>query len=156
MPHEGVLPASALAEFHGVSSSYLLKHLQALAAVGILSSAPGPTGGYRLARETRDISLLDIVLALEGAEPAFRCENIRLRGPSPVSSKPKGLCGINAAMLRAEQAYRRELEQVSIADLLAQVSAKDPDGRIAARACGFVQLHFRRPSESSARTRSKQ
>ncbi len=146
LPEEGVLPASALAEFHGVSSSYLLKQLQALSGAGILASVPGPSGGYRLARATREISLLDIVLAIEGPEPAFRCENIRVRGPNPVSTKPKGLCQINAAMLRAEQAYRQELAQVSIADLGAQVAAKDQDGRIAARNCGFVDLHLRRPA----------
>ena len=30
----GVLSAAALAEFHGVSTSYLLKHLQALSGAG--------------------------------------------------------------------------------------------------------------------------
>lgn len=146
VPEHGVLPASALAEFHGVSSSYLLKHLQALSGAGILASLAGPTGGYRLGRATQDISLLDIVLAIEGPEPAFRCEEIRVRGPNPVSTKPRGLCGINAAMLRAEQAYRRELAQVSVADLVRQVSERDPAGRVAARARGFAELHLRRPS----------
>ena len=37
LPEGGVLPASALSEFHGVSSSYLLKHLQALSGAGILA-----------------------------------------------------------------------------------------------------------------------
>ncbi len=46
----GTLPGAALAEYHGVSSSYLLKHLQALTAAGILASVSGPAGGYRLAR----------------------------------------------------------------------------------------------------------
>ena len=46
----GVLSAGALAEFHGVSTSYLLKHLQALSGAGLLIAQPGPTGGYRLAR----------------------------------------------------------------------------------------------------------
>ena len=42
---EGVLSAAALAEFHGVSTSYLLKHLQTLAGAGLLESVPGPKGG---------------------------------------------------------------------------------------------------------------
>ncbi|RUV32830.1 Rrf2 family transcriptional regulator, partial [Mesorhizobium sp. M1A.T.Ca.IN.004.03.1.1] len=62
----GVLSAAALAEFHGVSTSYLLKHLQALSGAGILDTVPGPKGGYRLAKAPKEISLLDIVLAVEG------------------------------------------------------------------------------------------
>ena len=40
----GTLPGRALAEFHGVSESYLLKHMQALTKAGICESVPGPTG----------------------------------------------------------------------------------------------------------------
>jgi len=143
---DGVLAAAALAEFHGVSPSYLLKHLQALSGAGILSAVPGPTGGYRLARAPDQISLLDIVLAVEGAEPAFRCTEIRQRGPDPLPGKPKRSCEINAAMQRAEQAYRRELAGVTIADLGAAVTAHDPAGRIAARCSQFLDARARRVS----------
>src|SRR6201991_3676861 len=109
LSEEGVLSAAALAEFHGVSPSYLLKHLQALSGAGILATSPGPTGGYRLAKPTDKITLLDIVLAVEGPQPAFRCTEIRQRGPNPLGDVPTKLCEINAAMLKAERAYRAEL-----------------------------------------------
>ena len=141
---DGVLPATALAEYHGVSTSYLLKHLQALAGAGLLLSVPGPKGGYRLAREASRISLLDIVLAIEGPEPAFRCAEIRKRGPSPIATHfHKAPCGVNVAMLRAEKAYRAELEKVSIADL--SVDPRSALGTaISARACGFLASKQRR------------
>jgi len=144
LPVDGVLPASSLAEYHGVSSSYLLKHLQSLATAGILLSVPGPKGGYRLAREPKQITLLDIVLAVEGPEPAFRCSEIRKRGPSPIAAHfHKAPCGINVAMLRAEKAYRAELEKVSMADL--SVDPRSALGAaIAGRACGFLEEHQRR------------
>ncbi|WP_397473808.1 Rrf2 family transcriptional regulator [Pusillimonas sp.] len=142
---EGVLSAAALAEFHGVSASYLLKHLQALSRAGLVQTLPGPRGGYRLARHPSRISLLDIVLAVEGPAPAFRCNEIRRRGPNPlpcgVLTRP---CSINSAMLRAEEAYRAELGKVSIADILSDVSAMD-DGSIAQRSCSFLEVHERRP-----------
>lgn len=142
---EGVLSAAALAEFHGVSTSYLLKHLQALSGAGILQTVPGPRGGYRLARAKEEITLLDIVLAVEGPEPAFRCKEIRQRGPNPL---PAGYfarpCGINAAMLRAERAYRAELARTSIADILGDLEKEDGDGAIAARGCAFLEQHERR------------
>ena len=140
----GVLSAAALAEFHGVSTSYLLKHLQALSGAGLLDTVPGPKGGYRLAKKPENITLLDIVLAVEGPAPAFRCAEIRQRGPNPLPqryfAKP---CGINAAMLKAERAYRAELAKVSIADILADLKTTD-DGGIAARGCAFLELNERR------------
>ena len=143
----GVLSATALAEFHGVSTSYLLKHLQALAGAGLLQSVPGPKGGYRLAREPVRITLLDVVLAVEGPEPAFRCAEIRKRGPAPVAARFfKSPCAVNAAMLKAERAYRAELRKVTIADLL---KPSDPALGVAitTRVCAFLDLHERnRPS----------
>ncbi|CUX32710.1 conserved hypothetical protein [Agrobacterium deltaense Zutra 3/1] len=140
----GVLSAAALAEFHGVSTSYLLKHLQSLSNAGIVATVPGPKGGYRLAKATDRITLLDIVLAVEGPQPAFRCAEIRQRGPNPLPgryfTKP---CGINAAMLKAEKAYRAELAKTTIADILGDLAAND-DGGIAARGCAFLELNERK------------
>jgi Rrf2 family protein len=141
----GVLSAAALAEFHGVSTSYLLKHMQALSGAGLVSTVPGPKGGYRLARSPKDITLLDIVLAVEGPAPAFRCAEIRQRGPNPLPGRYFARpCGINAAMLKAEKAYRAELAKVTIADIMADLQATD-DGGIAARGCAFLDIHERRP-----------
>ncbi len=145
LPEGAVMSAAALAEFHGVSASYLLKHLQAISGAGILQTVPGPLGGYRLGRAPLDISLLDIVLAVEGAEPAFRCKEIRRRGPGAEEVSARLLrmpCRINAAMLRAEQAWRAELAAVSIADIGAQTARID-DGTIAARGCAFIAQHGR-------------
>ena len=84
----GVLSAAALAEFHGVSTSYLLKHLQALSGAGLLDTVPGPKGGYRLAKKPEAITLLDIVLAVEGPQPAFRCGEIRRLGGGSAVRRP--------------------------------------------------------------------
>ncbi|KKB76361.1 Rrf2 family transcriptional regulator [Devosia limi DSM 17137] len=148
LDRDGVLPATALAEFHGVSASYLLKHLQALTNAGILASVPGPKGGYRLARAPAAISLLDIVLALEGSAPAFRCAEIRKQGPNPLDSqffaRP---CAVNVAMLRAEQSYRAELRKVSLADL--RTDPATPLGAaIEARGCAFLEQRQRRSTST--------
>lgn len=138
------LPASALAEAYGLSPSYLLKHLKALVADGLLESVPGPHGGYRLARAPEKITLADVVLAIEGRKPAFRCMEIRQRGPvklpATVYAKP---CGINAAMLRAERAWRQALAATSIADVAADFNAEG-DPRAVEAVCAFMVRH-RRP-----------
>ena len=143
LPEDGVLSAAALAEFHGVSTSYLLKHLQALSRTGIVLTVPGPKGGYRLAKPSGKITILDVVLAVEGPEPAFRCKEIRQNGPNPLpQEKFAAPCQINAAMLRAERVYRNELRKINIADLIARVEETD-DGSIAQRGCAFLSEHIR-------------
>ncbi|MGO7302166.1 Rrf2 family transcriptional regulator, partial [Rhizobium ruizarguesonis] len=75
-------------------------------------------GGYRRAEVAEEIAMLDIGIVGEGPAPAFRCAEIRQRGPNPGSdrfcAKP---CNTSAAMLRAERDYRAELAKTSIADL---------------------------------------
>jgi len=141
------MPGAVMAEQFGLSSSYLLKHLNALVGAGIFESVPGPAGGYRLARAAEEISLLDIVLAVEGPLPAFRCGEIRQRGPArlppSVYVKP---CGINAAMLRAERAYRTALAAEKLSDIVAGYLA-EADPRSVAANCAFVARH-QRPQKS--------
>ena len=156
LPPGGLLSAAALADFHGVKTSYLLKHLQALSGAGVLQTTPGPTGGYQLARPAHDITLLDIVLAVEGREPAFRCREIRQNGFNPLpAAKYTRPCGINAAMLRAEQAYRRELAGVTIARLMTDLM-QDDDGSIAARGCAFLDQNLRQGQTSTKPERTRQ
>ncbi len=118
LPQGAVLPGRALAELHGVSESYLLKHLKRLTQAGLFLASPGPKGGYRLARPPADISFLHIVQAIEGAAPAFRCAEIRQRGPAAAASREYGApCVIHAAMRQAEQAWRAQLAKVSLSDM---------------------------------------
>ena len=142
------MPASALAEAFGLSPSYLLKHLQALTAARILESVPGPSGGYRLARVPEKISLLDIVLAVEGPRPAFRCGEIRRNSPARIdASAYVQPCGINAAMLRA---YRAALAAEKLSDIVTEFMA-DADSRVVHAACAFAAQHAR-PQKSASRS----
>ncbi len=125
LPEGDALPAAKLAEFHGVPGAYLAKHLQALARAEIVESTAGRRGGYRLARSPAQITFLDVVEAVEGAEPAFRCTEIRQRGP--VGASPAAMrspCAIAVTMLRAESAWRRELRETTIADVGATLARK--------------------------------
>src|SRR5688572_12007100 len=105
LPAATTLPAKALAEYHGVSESYLAKHLQALAGAGLIESVPGPKGGFRLVRAPEAITVLEVVEAIEGPEPAFRCAEIRMRGPAAVEPDAYPLpCRIHVAMLQIGRA----------------------------------------------------
>jgi Rrf2 family protein len=133
LPEDNVLSAKDLAQFHGVSESYLLKHLKTLVKAKILESTPGPTGGFKLARPASEITLMDVVDAIEGRFTPFRCTEIRRRNPvADPSTDYRSPCFISVAMREAEQAYRKSLGSKTIADMSDHVLAFVPKGNLEA------------------------
>ena len=65
---EGPVPTQRLAEYHGISRTYLAKHLQQLSRAGLVSSVEGRVGGYLLTRPAAEITVLDVVQAIDGNE----------------------------------------------------------------------------------------
>ncbi|MEA3075619.1 MAG: hypothetical protein QOF60_527 [Actinomycetota bacterium] len=139
LPDGTAMPSARLAEFHGVPGAYLAKQLQAMAAAGIVESVPGRKGGYRLAKPARKVTLLEVLEAVDGGEPAFRCTEIRQRGPAQVDpgcySKT---CGIARAMWAAESAWRAELRKRTVADLIEGLAA-DVHPEAAVKAAAWFQ-----------------
>lgn len=121
------LPVATLAELNGLPAPYLNKQLQALARAGVLTSTSGARGGFSLARSAASITVLDVVQAVDGAEGAFRCTEIRRQGPLAASARAtRTPCRIASVMGRAESAWRAELAAVTIADLDAAVASDSP------------------------------
>jgi Rrf2 family protein len=114
-----------LAGHYALPENYLGKHLQALTRAGLLHAVTGPRGGYRLNRPPSQITILDVIEAIEGTSPAFICQEIRQRGtgalPPDLCAKP---CMISDVMDRAEQAWRDSLRQTTIADIVAGMSPR--------------------------------
>ncbi|MBB4121452.1 RrF2 family transcriptional regulator [Martelella radicis] len=122
LPPGRYLPTKVLATFHGIPKEYLSKALQALSQAGLVESTLGPGGGYRLAAAPEDISFLDIVEAVEGKAPLFRCRDIRASNPClPQGYCPKDMCPVAKVMLRADRAWRASLAETSLADLAPEV-----------------------------------
>jgi Rrf2 family cysteine metabolism transcriptional repressor len=62
----GPVQSQQVAKEQGIPKQYLDQLMMALRAAGFVVSARGRQGGYSLARPARDITLLDVVTALEG------------------------------------------------------------------------------------------
>jgi Rrf2 family protein len=141
VPEPACLPAAKLAEYHGVPGPYLSKHLQAMARAGLVASVPGPKGGFRLSRPAADITVLDVVEAIDGTEPAFECMEIRRRGPAAMPARfyPKA-CGIHRVMLQADDAWRAQLRATTIGDLLLTVAADASPDAVARSAAWFQEV----------------
>jgi Rrf2 family protein len=112
--------AAQLAEHFDVPQAYLAKQLQALVRGGVLSATTGPRGGFRLARPADEITLRQIVEAVNGASPFYQCNELRQQGRG--KARPEDcvrMCGIAARMHAAEAAWRASLGKVTVADISA-------------------------------------
>ncbi len=70
---ERQMTAAALAQEARLPRATVAKVLKALAHGGIVAGARGATGGYRLARPARDISVAEVVAAIDGAIGLTQC-----------------------------------------------------------------------------------
>lgn len=143
-----------LAELQGISPSFVAKIFPKLEKAGIVQASAGVRGGYRLARAPEQVTLLDIVDAIEGHKPLFECAEIRDRcavyADNPPQWATQGVCAIHAVMLQAEEAMRERLARETLATLATTVERKAPPAFF-----GEVQDWFKEKSRSRALVRMK-
>ena len=79
--------------------------------------------------------MLDVVEAIDGDEPAFRCTEIRRRGPTAQPASAYRLaCGIHRVMDAADAAWRDSLRAVTVAELVDGVMREASPAALAAGA----------------------
>jgi Rrf2 family protein len=129
-PAGEAISSARLAELHKLPPAYLNKQLQALVRAGILDSVSGPKGGFQLSRRPDKITVLDVVLAIEGRDLAFRCDGILKNGPGgDMGEDYTRSCLISQAMRHAELAWRTELARQNVADIAQSIERRFPDAR---------------------------
>jgi DNA-binding IscR family transcriptional regulator len=67
-----------------------------------------------------------VVTAIEGPQPAFRCAEIRAQGPAGAWGTSHAACTIDAAMRKAELAWRQALAEQTLADIMATLQRSYP------------------------------
>jgi Rrf2 family protein len=106
--------AARIARDIGAPENYLGKLLQTLAREGLVESQKGLGGGFRLARPSRSITLLDVVEPLEHVSRWSGC----ILGRSECSDADP--CAIHNRWKTVRDAYLRMLERTTIAELVAK------------------------------------
>jgi len=106
------LTATCLAEETGVPLPTAQKLMGRLATAGLLSSARGTGGGFRLAREANGISLADIIEAVEGPIAMTTCADEK-RNDCALD----GHCQVKPHLSAVNGAVRGALQGVSLATL---------------------------------------
>ncbi len=129
LPPGARIPARHLAEYHGLKPAYLAKTAHKLVSAGIMTSTEGRNGGLSLARSAEQITLLQIVEALDGEARFFRCTEIRQQGPCAADKKSYRFpCAIAHVMHKADAAWRGVLIETTLADLKATADARPIKG----------------------------
>ena len=106
------VPCSKLAMEGNMPERFLLQILRNLVTHGILQSTRGVDGGYTLERNPRDISLLEIVEAVEGPLDSTLPEEVQ------VLSEKDGQ--LREALHRVAEAMRERMATIKLSDLTAR------------------------------------
>lgn len=116
------------AEIH-LAAPTVSKILKMLAREGLVVSHRGPKGGYSLARRPSDISMVEIIDALEGPVGLTEC------GSNPGLCVQEASCSIRANWQHINAAVRQALAGVTLAQMAQPVHlVSPPPPRPAARA----------------------
>ncbi len=107
--------AEALAEAADTSTDFMHKIMRALKDAGIVSARRGPAGGSSFARKPEEITVLDVVLALQGPLQVNRC--VIGFDVCPRS----GTCPLRPTWLRVQQELEAGLDSQTIGEIAANL-----------------------------------
>lgn len=117
------LPGHAIAKGTGIPAKYLQKILGDLTRTGVLTSSPGRTGGFRIARADGDVPLLEVLTPFERSN-ASRCPF----GNTICSDKNP--CRAHHEWSKVTEAEQRFLSDTCVADVAAPAKpARRPTAR---------------------------
>ncbi len=112
-----VMGASRLAAEAGIPRRFVPEVMAQVVRAGIAETRLGRAGGYRIGRPPGDISVLDVVIAVEGDVRRHACV---LRN-APCGSD--GTCDLHGVFRAAQDALLHELRRATIAGVLASSAA---------------------------------
>ena len=105
--------AKEIADKICVTHRYVLKIARNLCTAGIIKSYKGADGGYALAKSPSEITLLDILEAIEGPYKFSRC----LNDPALCSRNMSGRCCFQCAFSEITDKVTEMLSQYTIENL---------------------------------------
>jgi len=116
-PLEQVTLLHEIAEAQDIPESYLAKIFQDLSKEGLICSRRGAKGGFCLARPAAEITLLDVIQALEGPISLNRCLDIREDCPHLET------CGVAPVLRQAQAQLLETLRSATFDDLASETLA---------------------------------
>jgi len=114
MPADHLVTAETLSVAHGIPLRFLLVILNNLRQAGIVESRRGPGGGYRLARPTRELTLAEIIAAVDVPSTHHAWDD-----PEAVTAESPTTVRVHALWSSLRTSLQDALERTTIADVLA-------------------------------------
>ena len=105
------MTAMEIADAFLISKDHLVKVIQQLSRLGYLRAFPGRNGGVNLTRDASEISVREVIRAMEGATGILACVD----NPSFCPMEPG--CRLRRILMKAEDAFYDALGETSVADL---------------------------------------
>ena len=139
-PTETAASAKEIADHYGVPLPLLSKILQKLTREGLLISEHGTNGGYRLARDPRAISALEVIRVIDG--PIILTDCFTEHKQCDHSER----CPVRRPLRRIHEGILRLLENVTIQDML-----RDSEDDLAPPSSPLVALQVSRAPVLSGR-----
>jgi Rrf2 family protein len=114
---EATASAKEMAEAYGLPLPLLSKILQKLARGGMLQSVAGTNGGYRLSRDPKTISAMEVIRAIDGPIVLTSCFT---EHDGSKHCNTSSLCTVREPLRRVHDAMLGLLEKFTIAELAAE------------------------------------
>lgn len=109
------ISASIMANLLNIPKPTLVLIFNNLVRAGILESKEGIHGGVRFAKSPQQITLLDVLLAIENQKPLFQTNlDLNVTGERPECIKERVVRSLNIA----EDMMKQQLKLTTLADIL--------------------------------------
>lgn len=112
-PQGQLLPAKVISQRQDIPEVFLKKTIQILARAGLVVTQRGTQGGVKLAKPSNQITLADVVTAVEGPLAL----NVCLAKGYDCPNKPN--CRVRKILARSQAALVAELSRETLADIVA-------------------------------------
>jgi len=120
-PGQAMVQIKEIAERQKIPAKFLEQILLTLKNAGLLHSRMGVGGGYYLARPPQEITLGHIVRVLDGPLAPIRC--VSQMAYEPCGCPDEKTCGLRLVMLDVRNAIADMLDNTTLADVSARVTA---------------------------------
>lgn len=114
VPYGQLISNKVISQRHEIPEEFLHKTVQILSRAGLVVTQRGVQGGVRLGRPLEDITIADVIEAMEGPfalnvclSPGYQCPNMKN-------------CQVRKVLSSAQTAMLQELRKKSLADIVAE------------------------------------
>lgn len=119
----------SIARRQNISDSYLEQLMRKLRSAGLIVSVRGAQGGYKLARPANEISVGDVLRALEGSLETVTC------GGEDNSCQGADLCVTKFVWERINSSIRDTVDSIKLSQLVEESRLMREKGQIQVQKC---------------------